>query len=92
MVYLQAEGSILVASSPEILCRLDHDRMVTNRYVKHVSIGASPAVDAGPACTVVTNRCNALSMSASEQYVLVALTPVVMLKPSVNAVDCKSCC
>ena len=31
MVYLQAEGSILVASSPEILCRLDHDRMVTNR-------------------------------------------------------------
>ena len=31
MVYLQAEGSILVASSPEILCRLDHDRIVTNR-------------------------------------------------------------
>lgn len=31
MVYMQAAGSILVASSPEILCRLDHDRIVTNR-------------------------------------------------------------
>ena len=74
MVYLQAEGSILVASSPEILCRLDHDRIVTNRYAKHVSIGATPAVDAGTACTVVTSRWNALSMLASEQYLLVALT------------------
>ena len=32
MVYLQARGSILVASSPEILCRLGEDRTVTNRY------------------------------------------------------------
>ena len=36
MVYLQAEGCILVASSPEILCRVRHDpasgaRVVTNR-------------------------------------------------------------
>ncbi|KAK9830714.1 hypothetical protein WJX74_003977 [Apatococcus lobatus] len=31
MVYLQARGSILVASSPEILCRLGEDRTVTNR-------------------------------------------------------------
>ncbi len=30
MIYLQAEGSILVASSPEILCRC-RDRVVTNR-------------------------------------------------------------
>lgn len=32
MVYLQARGSILVASSPEILCRLGKDRIVTNRW------------------------------------------------------------
>eukprot|EP00884_Botryococcus_braunii_P020774 jgi/Botrbrau1/7380/Bobra.0316s0023.2 len=31
MIYLQARGSILVASSPEILCRLDAQRTVTNR-------------------------------------------------------------
>jgi len=30
MIYLQAAGSILVASSPEILCRVE-DRLVTNR-------------------------------------------------------------
>ncbi len=30
MIYLQARGSILVASSPEILCRV-HDGVVTNR-------------------------------------------------------------
>ena len=33
MVYLQARGSILVASSPEILCRVGHDRKVINRFV-----------------------------------------------------------
>jgi anthranilate synthase component 1 len=33
MIYLQARGSILVASSPEILCRLGDDRTVTNRFV-----------------------------------------------------------
>ena len=33
MVYLQARGSILVASSPEILCRVGHDRKVINRSV-----------------------------------------------------------
>ncbi len=31
MIYLQARGSILVASSPEILCRVGEDRTVTNR-------------------------------------------------------------
>ncbi|KAK9829881.1 hypothetical protein WJX72_008431 [[Myrmecia] bisecta] len=31
MAYLQAQGSILVASSPEILCRVGEDRIVTNR-------------------------------------------------------------
>ena len=33
MAYLQARGCILVASSPEILCRVDGDGIVTNRYV-----------------------------------------------------------
>jgi hypothetical protein len=32
MIYLQARGSILVASSPEILCRLGEDGKVTNRW------------------------------------------------------------
>ena len=31
MIYLQARGSIVVASSPEILCRTDKNRMVVNR-------------------------------------------------------------
>lgn len=31
MVYMQARGCILVASSPEILCRVDQQRVVTNR-------------------------------------------------------------
>jgi len=31
MIYLQARGSIIVASSPEILCRTDKARMVVNR-------------------------------------------------------------
>ena len=31
MIYLQARGSILVASSPEILCHVGADRTVTNR-------------------------------------------------------------
>ena len=33
MIYLQSRGSILVASSPEILCRLGDDGTVTNRSV-----------------------------------------------------------
>lgn len=32
MIYLQARGSILVASSPEILCHVSEDRTVTNRW------------------------------------------------------------
>ena len=39
MIYLQARGSILVASSPEILCRLGDDRTVTNRFA-----AARPAI------------------------------------------------
>ena len=31
MIYLQARGSIVVASSPEILCRTDKERKVVNR-------------------------------------------------------------
>lgn len=31
MVYLQARGAIIVSSSPEILCRVDAGRVVTNR-------------------------------------------------------------
>ena len=31
MIYLQSRGSIVVASSPEILCRTDKDRVVVNR-------------------------------------------------------------
>ena len=32
MTYMQTRGSILVASSPEILCRVGLDGLVTNRY------------------------------------------------------------
>ena len=32
MIYMQTRGSILVASSPEILCRVGADGLVTNRY------------------------------------------------------------
>ena len=35
MVYLQARGCILVASSPEILCRVGEDGTVTNRCVRY---------------------------------------------------------
>ena len=31
MAYLQARGCIIVASSPEILCRVGEDGRVTNR-------------------------------------------------------------
>merc|ERR1719194_348416 len=31
MIYLQTCDAILIASSPEILCRVDKDRIVTNR-------------------------------------------------------------
>lgn len=31
MLYMQVRGSILVASSPEILCRVGEDGTVTNR-------------------------------------------------------------
>ena len=37
MIYLQARGSILVASSPEILCRLSDDGVVTNRCLSPAS-------------------------------------------------------
>ena len=40
MIYLQARGSILVASSPEILCHVSEDRTVTNRSVLSGPSGA----------------------------------------------------
>ena len=33
MFYMQARGSTLVSSSPEILCKVDIDRVVTNRWL-----------------------------------------------------------
>lgn len=33
MLYAQARGSTLVASSPEILCKVEEDGTVTNRHV-----------------------------------------------------------
>ena len=42
MVYLQARGSILVASSPEILCRVGHDRKVINRSACLLCSDATP--------------------------------------------------
>ena len=49
MIYLQARGSILVAASPEILCRVDPGpgRVVTNRPLAGTRArGADPAADA----------------------------------------------
>ena len=40
MIYLQARGSILVASSPEILCHVSEGRTVTNRSVLSLPSGA----------------------------------------------------
>ena len=45
MIYLQARGSILVASSPEILCHVSEDRTVTNRS----AVTRQPAVILSPA-------------------------------------------
>ncbi len=41
MIYLQARGSILVASSPEILCHVSEDRVVTNRCAESVAYRAA---------------------------------------------------
>lgn len=47
MVYMQARGCILVSSSPEILCRLDESRIVTNRPLAGTRRrGADPEQDA----------------------------------------------
>jgi anthranilate synthase component 1 len=47
MIYLQARGAILVASSPEILCRVGADRTVTNRPLAGTRPrGASDEADA----------------------------------------------
>ena len=47
MIYLQARGAILVAASPEILCRVDADRTVTNRPLAGTRRrGVDPASDA----------------------------------------------
>ena len=46
MIYLQCRGAILVASSPEILCRVGADRKVTNRPLAGTRArGADPAAD-----------------------------------------------
>ncbi|KAI8471172.1 MAG: ADC synthase [Monoraphidium minutum] len=47
MVYMQARGCIIVSSSPEILCRVDRDRVVTNRPLAGTRRrGADAAADA----------------------------------------------
>ena len=47
MIYLQCRGAILVASSPEILCRVGADRRVTNRPLAGTRArGADAAADA----------------------------------------------
>merc|ERR1719399_2110519 len=47
MIYLQSRGSIVVASSPEILCRVDRDREVTNRPLAGTrKRGEDPEADA----------------------------------------------
>ena len=46
MIYLQCRGAILVASSPEILCRVGADRKVTNRPLAGTRArGADAAAD-----------------------------------------------
>ena len=46
MIYLQCRGAILVASSPEILCRVGADRRVTNRPLAGTRArGADAAAD-----------------------------------------------
>jgi anthranilate synthase component 1 len=45
MIYLQAEGSILVASSPEILCRSQGGRVVNRPLAGTRRRGATPAED-----------------------------------------------
>ena len=38
MIYSQARGSTLVASSPEILCKVESDGTVTNRSVPEFQV------------------------------------------------------
>lgn len=46
MVYMQARGCHIVSSSPEILCRVDRDRVVTNRPLAGTRArGADAAAD-----------------------------------------------
>ncbi|CAD7702473.1 unnamed protein product, partial [Ostreobium quekettii] len=46
MVYLQARGCIMVASSPEILCKVDSNRVITNRPLAGTRArGATPEED-----------------------------------------------
>src|SRR5690606_28109041 len=51
MVYLQAEGTILVASSPEILCRVRREKRRRDGETK-----AGAAAGSGGGALVVTNR------------------------------------
>lgn len=72
MVYLQARGSILVASSPEILCRVGHDRKVINRSVcllcsdtitvcLPAQLVATDYASIAPACRVAYAYCSRLA-------------------------------
>ena len=62
MIYLQARGSILVASSPEILCRLGDDGVVTNRCLARVWRTA-PSVPAVISPYETLSRCHALAQT-----------------------------
>jgi anthranilate synthase component 1 len=56
MIYLQARGSILVASSPEILCRVTAERTVVNRPLAGTrKRGATPAEDAALAADLLAD-------------------------------------
>ena len=56
MIYLQARGCILVASSPEILCRVTAERTVVNRPLAGTrKRGATPAEDAALAADLLAD-------------------------------------
>ena len=48
MLYAQARGSTLVASSPEILCKVEGDGTVTNRYENVINSGRNTVAFISP--------------------------------------------
>jgi len=57
MIYMQARGAILVASSPEILCRVTGERGVVNRPLAGTRRrGATPAEDAALAAELLADE------------------------------------